>query len=80
MTETTNLSPPTLLLHIVRSMDVRLSIEGKEFVVEGAELVLEGADAKPAVQMLEGRSHEVIRLLKSRATWLEDIGLRETRP
>ena len=80
MTETTNLNPPTLLLHLVRTTDVRMSLEGDEHLVEQASLILEGDDSKRAVAMLEGRSHEVIRLLKSRATWLEDIGLRETQP
>lgn len=73
---TTNMTAPTLLRHLIRTLDVRLSIEGAEFVVENAELVVEGADSRRAAQMIQGRAVELIRLLKSRASWLEDIGLR----
>lgn len=80
MTTAAEMNAPSLLLHVIRTTDVRLSLEGDEYLVEQASLILEGADSKAAVQMIEGRSIDVIRLLKSRASWLEDIGLRGAQP
>lgn len=71
------MTAPTLLRHVARTLDVRLSIESAEFVAHNAELVLVGPDAKRAVELVRGRSDELVRLLKSRVDWFADAGLRE---